>query len=240
MKKKIILITLLMALLFPLNMFALNKEDYKSKNLEETLTEENIEHDLSKYKENDKQVTIYLFRGKGCGYCKKFLNFLNSIVDEYGEYFKLESYEVWNDSKNVKLMDNVAEFLDKNVNGVPFIIIGDTVYPGYNEQYNDSIKSTIKSLYESKEKYDVFEEIEKKEQEEARKESKARNIIVITTFIFVALGTSVVVVMNNKNTKMLTEKIDSLEKEIKSLKTSQKEIVSNETNNKDKEKKNKK
>ena len=34
----------------------------------------------SEYTENDKQVTIYLFRGLGCTHCKDFLEFLNSNV----------------------------------------------------------------------------------------------------------------------------------------------------------------
>lgn len=220
MKKKIFLVTLLALIAFPLNMFAIEKDDYTSKNLEETLTEEEIEHDLSKYKENDKQVTIYLFRGHGCGYCKKFLTFLNSIVDEYGDYFKLESYEVWNDDNNYDLMNQVASFLGTSVSGVPFIVIGDTTFAGYAERYDDSIKSTIKSLYDSKEKYDVFEEMTKKEEEEANANKPSRKTMVVLNFVFVLAGTVIVIVMNNRNTKVLTQKIESLETELSKIKES--------------------
>ena len=46
------------------------------------------------------KATIYLFRGKGCGYCRALLTFLNSINDEYGDMYELKSYEVWNDQTN--------------------------------------------------------------------------------------------------------------------------------------------
>ena len=132
-----------------------------SLNFEEALKEEGIEYDLSSYKEDDKQAIIYLFRGKGCGYCRRFLTFLNSIVSDYGKYFKVVSYEVWNDSDNKNLMTQVAEFFDKSAKGVPFIVIGDKVFEGYASDYDEEIKKAIKDLYDSNNKYDVLAEIEK-------------------------------------------------------------------------------
>ena len=40
--------------------------------------------------------------------------------------------------------------------GVPYIIIGDNVFPGYAETYDDSIKDAIKKLYDSEDRFDVF------------------------------------------------------------------------------------
>ena len=34
-------------------------------------------------------MRYYLFYGQSCGYCQKFLEFLNSIIPEYGKYFKV-------------------------------------------------------------------------------------------------------------------------------------------------------
>ncbi len=227
MKKKFIIGIMCIALILGLatGCGKVAKENYKTKNLEETLTEEEIEHDLSNYKENKKQVTIYMFRGSGCGYCKKFLTFLNSIVDEYGEYFKLESYEVWSDTKNQKLMESVAETLEVNVSGVPFIVIGDQAFTGYSERYDDSIKTAITDLYNSDERYDVLEEVEKQQQEEANAENKSRNTIIILNALFVIVAGAVVIYVNNKNTNLINERLDSLNKEIKMLKEAQKENV---------------
>ena len=88
------------SIIIPVKAFA--KEQYKTLNLEETLAEEGIEKKFSNYKETDDQITIYMFRGKGCAYCKKFLEFLNGITEEYGKYFKLVSFESWYNDEYLK------------------------------------------------------------------------------------------------------------------------------------------
>lgn len=82
MLKKIMSILLVSLMLIPINSFADTKE-YTTQNLEEALTEEEIEHDLSGYKESEDKINIYLFRGNGCTYCNNFLNFLNENIEEY-------------------------------------------------------------------------------------------------------------------------------------------------------------
>ena len=47
-------------------------------------------------------------------------------------------------------MRKVAEFLDKDVGGVPFIIIGETTFGGFAESYGDGIKKAIEELYNKK------------------------------------------------------------------------------------------
>lgn len=160
-----------------------------SLNFEEALKEEGIEYNLGSYKEDDKQAIIYLFRGKGCGYCRRFLTFLNSIVSDYGKYFKVVSYEVWNDSDNKKLMTQVAEFFDKTANGVPFIVIGDKVFEGYASDYDEDIKKAIKDLYDSKDKYDVLVEIEKAKGGEATTQTSGGSD-VLWNLLFAVLATA--------------------------------------------------
>lgn len=223
---KYIKILVLCLLLVPFNVNA-SEVVYETKNLEETFNEEKelakdsdtpFEYDLSNYKETDDQITIYMFRGLGCGYCKKFLTFLNSIVPEYGKYFKLESYEVWYNKDNNKLMKNVANFLDEDAGGVPYIIIGDQVFPGYASQYDEAIKQAIVNLYNSKNRYDVFVEMAKAEEEA----NKAKNIdvkpIIIWNFIFVAAGASSVILYDYNKTKKLNEKLESLDKSLQDIK----------------------
>ena len=219
MKKKIILISLIALLMYPLNNInALSKKDYTSKDLEATLTEENIEHDLSNYKDNNKKITIYMFRGNGCGYCKQFLTFLNSIVDEYGQYFKLESYEVWSNKKNQELLDKVSAALEVNVSGVPFIIIGDKTFSGYSSRYDEQIKSSIKDLYESKEKFDVFEEIERKEKEADRANKPTNRTVVLLNLAMIFFATATIIIVNNKNANIINAKIEMVEKKLNEIK----------------------
>ena len=121
--KKVFLAILISVLCFiPFSVNAEEKE-YKTLNLDEALKEEAIDHDFSNYKETDDQAIIYLFRGKGCAYCKKFLTYLNSIVDDYGKYFKVVSYEVWYDNDNAELMEKVGNLLGQKAEGVPYIVI---------------------------------------------------------------------------------------------------------------------
>lgn len=140
--------------------------EYKVMNFDEVLTEEGIEHDFSNYSESDDKITIYFFRGKGCKFCRAFLSYLNDIVPEYGKYFNVVAYDVWNDRNSDKLLDEVSEFLNQPSEGIPYAIIGDTVFNGYSTDYDEAIKEAIKKEYNKKKRYDVlFEMKESKENE---------------------------------------------------------------------------
>lgn len=203
MKKKLLVIALLGLMLFPFQTHA----QETAWNLEETLKQTSIEGDLSNYKESDKQTTIYLFMGQTCGYCHKFLEYLVSIIPEYGEYFKLQAYEVWNNTDNSKLMKQVGNFLNENVNGVPFIVIGDKTFVGYTENYNDQIKSAIKEQYDSKNKYDVMNEM-KKAEKASNGGSNATSII--WNFVFVTIGTGIVLAYVNVKHQETQRKMEEL------------------------------
>lgn len=207
MKKKIaIIVLMLLSVIIPVKAFA--KEQYKTLNLEETLAEEGIEKKFTDYKETDDQVIIYLFRGKGCAYCRKFLEFLNGITDEYGKYFKLVSFESWYNEENSNLLGEISTFMGEQASGVPYIIIGDKVFGGYTESYDESIKTAIKTLYDSKDRYDVFEEYEY-----SKKWDKILNpsnfTVIIWTICLVAVSTVVIVLTNRANTKKIVAAIEN-------------------------------
>lgn len=151
MKKiKNILLVITVVLGIPI---VVNAKSYTSLNLDETLTREKIEHDLSNYKETEEQITIYMFRGDRCAYCQSFLKFLNDNVNEYGKYFKLVSFEVWHNENNAALMGEVADHFGKSIKGVPFIIIGDKTFQGYTSSYDTEILETITNYYNNKKTY---------------------------------------------------------------------------------------
>ncbi len=198
-------------LVFPMCVFAVN---YTTTNFDETLTEEGIDHDFSNYRETGDQVIIYLFRGHGCGYCRNFLTFLNSIVDDYGKYFRVVSFEVWNDSLNSSLMDEVAEFTNSAADGVPFIVIGDQVFPGFNNSFEDAVKEAIVSQYNSKNRYDVFEEMEKERKAEENKGKIQFILIIVCNLLFVISATVIIITyINNKHNELIIE-IKKLKKEL--------------------------
>ena len=186
------------------------------------------------------KARVYLFRGKGCTYCRALLTYLNSINEEYGNYYELVSYEVWNDQDNSELMKSISNFLGKPAEGVPYLIIGKEVFPGYYDGYNDSIKEAIKNLYEtdSKKRYDVLEEYQKENKltkkyktldfEEALKEegikynspkkkssSTSSSSVIIWNLVFTTTAAAVVIIFVNKKIKKLEDAIAAANKPAK-------------------------
>jgi len=112
-----------------------------------------------------KEITVYMFRGEGCGFCEKALTFFESIEGEYGKYFELVTYEVWNNATNQALMQDVGVYLNKQITGVPFIIIGEKTFGGFQESWGDQIKEAIMTEYNKSEedRVDIIEKAKRKE-----------------------------------------------------------------------------
>ena len=95
MKKLLVYIVAALLVFIPVVTYAVEQIDlanYETMNFKETLESENMTLSDANYTETDDQITIYLFRGNGCGYCRSFLTFLNGITKEYGKYFKVVSF----------------------------------------------------------------------------------------------------------------------------------------------------
>ena len=210
MKKKIILLFILA--LLPISCLAKTYyEDYNTKNFKDTLIAEEMEIENKDYKENDKQAIIYLFRGQGCGFCRSFLTFLNSISKEYGNYFKVVSFEVWYDSQNNSLFNKVAALNGEDLSrlGVPYYIIGDKKFSGYREDYNEDIKKAIMNQYNHPGE-DIFDKLSESE----KPETTVSNIAVIFwTFLFVAVGTFTSCMVSTKNTEKVMNRLNELKKD---------------------------
>ncbi len=239
MKKKILFLLIAMVLLFPWQAKA-EESLYHSKNLEEVLTEEGIEHNLDGYKETEDQAIIYLFRGNGCGYCRSFLMFLNEIVPEYGKYFRVVSYEVWQDADNFPLLNGFSKTLEVEVGGVPFIVIGDQYFTGYADLYDDKIKKAIMEEYENKNKNNIIEEAIKNADSEGyinpsdgsldeevfntsgdKKGVDTSNIL--WNFIFITIGISIILIVNYFQNKRVEEKLDYIMDQLEKQKKGKKE-----------------
>lgn len=193
MKKFAIL--LLLVILMPTMVLAASK--YERKTLEEALKDEEIEYDLGDYKENDDQVTIYLFRGKGCSHCYEFLEYVSStLIKEYGDKVKVATYEVWNNKSNSQLMQKVSDYFKDDASGVPYIVIGDKTFNGYSESMNDDIKTAIDNLYNSEEKFDVFDKIDLNAEPE--EEEKTDSTLTIVFIIFAAIAIVALIVTSIK------------------------------------------
>lgn len=219
MKKKLIILLLIVAML-PVKVFAKSfVNDYNTKNFVDTLTAEGMEIENKDYKEDSKQAIIYMFRGDGCSFCRKFLTFLNSISNEYGKYFKLVSFEVWKDAKNKSLINKVSIVTDKQPTGVPYIVIGDEVFSGYSSEDDEKIKATIMAQYNNP-SFDLMEELDKKLNGTNSLDTFA---VVFWNAFVVVMATVALIVVNNKNTQRI---IDAMNEQ--TLKTGVKKVTKNE------------
>lgn len=217
MKKLLFLIILVGVMVIP---FKVNAEDYASLNFKEVLKEEDINLKNTSYEETDDQVTIYLFRGKGCSYCRGFLNFMNDNSKELGKYFKIVSYEVWNNEANASLLTEVSNYLGKPADGVPYIIIGDQVFSGFTEEaYGQKVKDAIAELYNTSksERYDVFEQMQinptnsnTSKETTAETKNSSNRVSLLLNLLFIVLATAGIMVYNGINFKKLADKIDKI------------------------------
>ena len=122
-----------------------------SKSTTQSTTEFAFNHesdiDLSSNKPN-----IYIFWGDGCPHCKALAKFISKLPAETKNKVNIYSFEVWGDKDNKTFMKNFGKFLDQDVRGVPFMVIGDKIFDGYSsgdtktdQQILDAINTIIKN-----------------------------------------------------------------------------------------------
>ncbi len=106
---------------------------------------------INKVKAEDNQnseIKIYLFYGDGCPHCANEKKFLKELIKKY-DNIEVIYYEVWNNAENDKLMNITKEKLGIERKGVPFTVIGNNGYVGYNENIGYQIEEVIKELSDS-------------------------------------------------------------------------------------------
>ena len=98
---------------------------------------------------NAKNVEMYFFYGETCPHCEKEQEFLDEMEEKYDDLV-INRYEVWNNKKNAKLMQEYAKKLDIKVEGVPFTIVNDEYMFGYSKSSNERIEKMITDALEEK------------------------------------------------------------------------------------------
>lgn len=165
----------------------------KVKDLKETVEDLDLTFKGTNYKETDDQVTVYLFRMQNCNHCHDAVSFFNDIVEEYGDKFKLRSFDISSVEANNNLYNRVINYLNIK-EGVPLILIGKSTFRGFPDSTKEKIKKAIDSNYENKTTYDIFEEIENS------KEKKKKSASVIM-FLFLGLASIIIVFIFAKKEK---------------------------------------
>jgi len=98
----------------------------------------------SVYADSEKNlVNIYLFYSNSCPHCAAEKELLSEIEEEY-DNVRIYKYEVSENEDNMNLMLEIADKFDTKVTGVPFTVIADKVYKGFNyDSYKSRFLGTI-------------------------------------------------------------------------------------------------
>ena len=100
--------------------------------------------------DNKNIVNIYLFYSDDCPHCKAEKKLLSEIEKDYSN-IRIYQYEVNTDNNREKLLD-IADNFGVEVRGVPFTIIADKIFIGFNyDNYKNKFLGTIE--YYSKHGY---------------------------------------------------------------------------------------
>lgn len=88
-------------------------------------------------------VNIYLFYSDSCPHCAAEKKLLNEIEEDY-DNVRIYKYEVSKNEGNMNLLLEIADIFDTTVTGVPFTVIADRVYKGFNyDNYKNRFLGTI-------------------------------------------------------------------------------------------------
>lgn len=89
------------------------------------------------------KVDLYLFHSKTCQHCQSEMKWLEEIKDEYPD-LKIHVYEVTENKDNANIMNNVKKQMKVKNQQVPFTIIGNTYYIGFEDSIKESMENLIK------------------------------------------------------------------------------------------------
>lgn len=162
--------------------------------------------------ESKNDVTIYMFRSTECPHCEDALKYLNNNKEDIPEGVKLKTYQVYKNSNNTKLLEQIEKdlnFADKDIGSVPLFVVGDKYVFGYgsvadakkvfnlaeeaknSDDYKDIVKETIKK-YNLKDDSMTLEKI-------FAEPNKIVTTIVYCIFGIIVLGFGAMIIFSRKN-----------------------------------------
>ena len=97
-----------------------------------------------------KEVNIYIFYGDGCPHCAALEKYLDKEY-KHDKDLNIYKYEVWSDKEGQSALEKVQSATGVEAQGVPYFIIGDKVYQGYNEgpAWEATVDKAIKDVKEN-------------------------------------------------------------------------------------------
>lgn len=96
----------------------------------------------SNFNNPENKTDLYFFWANGCPHCSNEKEFLKEMDQKYSE-LEIHYLEVTRDKESIELLKRVGKELDVNISGVPFTVIGEHYFIGYNEQTGTAIEEAI-------------------------------------------------------------------------------------------------
>jgi thiol-disulfide isomerase/thioredoxin len=90
----------------------------------------------------DDTVELVLFYGDGCPHCEHMIAFLDELTQRQPA-LTVAAYEVWNDPANQRLFADTLRPFGEEPRAVPTVVVGDTVYVGYNNTIAAAIEARV-------------------------------------------------------------------------------------------------
>ncbi|GAB6112498.1 hypothetical protein JCM14713_22560 [Desulfomicrobium salsuginis] len=85
---------------------------------------------------------MHFFYGQGCPHCAKEEKLLREYENRYGN-LRIERYEVYFNTKNMELLERVAERLNAHSVAVPFLVVGEEFIIGFDEAFTPDMIRTL-------------------------------------------------------------------------------------------------
>lgn len=129
----------------------------------------------------EKDLNIYLFYGDGCPHCKDEEKWFETYLKK-NDFIKMHRYEIWYDKENQEKYSKVHDILNDTSSGIPYLIIGETVITGFDEEITpERIKNAIEyySNVKYKDKVGIYLGIVEDKNEEDTKTNYQENEIDI-------------------------------------------------------------
>ena len=105
---------------------------------------------FSVYASND--LDIHLFYSKTCPHCKDERSYLDEFLKDR-KNIKLHLYEITENKENREFLKKVQKIIDEESNYVPYTVIGNKYYEGFNNNTKLKIENTIKAYEDDYDNY---------------------------------------------------------------------------------------
>ena len=90
----------------------------------------------------ENKADLYFFWANGCPHCSNEKEFLKELEQKYLA-LEIHYLEVTRDKESIELLKRVGKELDVNISGVPFTVVGEHYFIGYNEQTGVAIEEAV-------------------------------------------------------------------------------------------------